>query len=257
MTDQTRVALIAGGAGGMGAAIAARLCADGYAVAIADLESERLTAAVETVREAGGEALAVPLDIRKIAACAAAVESVLAWRGRLDVVVNAAGVWREGAAVTMTEEDWDIVLDVNLKGAFFLIQAAIPHLGRGASIVNIASDAGLVGNNGASIYCASKGGLVLLTKALALELAPRQIRVNAICPGDVATPMIEFQADRYGGGDPQGYKAKLLANYPQQDAARFIRPQEIARMVAYLCEPDAAPITGAALSIDFGVTAGY
>ena len=257
MTEQTRTALIAGGAGGMGAAIAARLSAEGYAVAIADLESERLAAAVETVRTGGGEALAVPLDMRRIASCAAAVEAVLGWRGRLDVVVNAAGVWREGEAVTMTEDDWDIVMDVNLKGAFFLIQAAIPHLGEGASIVNIASDAGLVGNNGASIYCASKGGLVLLTKALALELAPRRIRVNAVCPGDVATPMIEFQAERYGGGDPEGYKAKLLSNYPQQAAARFIRPEEIARMVAYLCEPDAAPITGAALSIDFGVTAGY
>lgn len=257
MTDQTRVALIAGGAGGMGTAIAARLSADGYAVVLADLESERLTAAVEAVRAGGGAALAVPLDMRKVASCTSAVETALAWHGHLDAVVNAAGVWREGAAGTMTEEDWDIVLDVNLKGAFFLIQAAIPHLGAGASIVNIASDAGLVGNNGASIYCASKGGLVLLTKALALELAPRRIRVNAVCPGDVATPMIEFQAERYGGGDPDGYKAKLLSNYPQQAAARFIRPEEIARMVAYLCEPDAAPITGAALSIDFGVTAGY
>lgn len=257
MTDQTRVALIAGGAGGMGTAIAARLSADGYAVVLADLESERLTAAVEAVRAGGGAALAVPLDMRKVASCTSAVETALAWHGRLDAVVNAAGVWREGAVGTMTEEDWDIVLDVNLKGAFFLIQAAIPHLGAGASIVNIASDAGLVGNNGASIYCASKGGLVLLTKALALELAPRRIRVNAVCPGDVATPMIEFQAERYGGGDPDGYKAKLLSNYPQQAAARFIRPEEIARMVAYLCEPDAAPITGAALSIDFGVTAGY
>ena len=259
MTDQAtkRVALIAGGAGGMGAAIAARLSREGYAVAIADLETERLTQTVETLVTGGGDALAVPLDMRRIASCAAAVETVLAWRGRLDVVVNSAGVWREGDSTTMTEADWDVVFDVNLKGAFFLIQAAIPHLGAGASIVNIASDAGLVGNNGAAIYCASKGGLVLLTKALALELAPRQIRVNAVCPGDVATPMIEFQAERYGDGDPDGYKAKLLSNYPQQAAARFIKPEEIARMVAFLCEPDGAPITGAALSIDFGVTAGY
>jgi NAD(P)-dependent dehydrogenase (short-subunit alcohol dehydrogenase family) len=241
----------------MGRAIAARLSAGGYAVALADLPSERLTAAGRTLQAEGAEVLAVPLDMRKVASCAAAVEEVVAWHGRLDVLVNAAGVWREGEAVTMTEDDWDIVLDVNLKGAFFLIQAAIPHLGAGASIVNIASDAGLVGNNGAAIYCASKGGLVLLTKALALELAPRQVRVNALCPGDVATPMIEFQAERYGGGDPDGYKAKLLSNYPQKDAARFIRPEEVARMVAFLCEPDAAPITGAALSIDFGVTAGY
>lgn len=259
MTDETnrKVALVAGGAGGMGVAIASRLAATGYAVAVADLASERLTSAVAALTSQGAEALAVPLDIRKVSGCAAAVETVIGWHGRLDVLVNAAGVWREGDAVKMTEDDWDIVFDVNLKGAFFLIQAAIPHLPAGASIVNIASDAGLVGNNGASIYCASKGGLVLLTKALALELAPRQIRVNAVCPGDVATPMIDFQAERYGGGDPEGYKAKLLSNYPQQSAARFIRPDEIARMVAFLCEEGAAPITGAALSIDFGVTAGY
>lgn len=259
MIDQAtpRVALIAGGAGGMGAAIAARLSSEGYAVAIADLESERLTATVDILTAGGGDALAVPLDMRRIGSCAAAVDAVLAWQGRLDVVVNSAGVWREGESVSMTEADWDIVFDVNLKGAFFLIQAAIPHLVAGACIVNIASDAGIVGNNGAAIYCASKGGLVLLTKALALELAPRQIRVNAVCPGDVATPMIEFQAERYGEGDPDGYKAKLLSNYPQRDAARFIKPEEIARMVAFLCEPDGAPITGAALSIDFGVTAGY
>jgi len=259
MTEEInrKVALVAGGAGGMGTAIATRLAAAGYAVAIADLACERLTSAVASLTAQGAEVRSVPLDIRKVCACAAAVEAVIGWHGRLDVLVNAAGVWREGDAVTMTEDDWDIVLDVNLKGAFFLIQAAIPHLAAGAAIVNIASDAGLVGNNGASIYCASKGGLVLLTKALALELAPRQIRVNAVCPGDVATPMIDFQAERYGGGDPEGYKAKLLSNYPQQAAARFIRPEEIARMVAFLCEESAAPITGAALSIDFGVTAGY
>ena len=107
------------------------------------------------------------------------------------------------------------------------------------------------------MYCASKGGLVLLSKALALELAPQGVRVNVICPGDVATPMIEFQAARYGNGDPEGYKRRLLVNYPQGDSARFIRPQEIARLVQYLCEPAAAPITGATLSIDFGITAGY
>jgi len=114
-----------------------------------------------------------------------------------------------------------------------------------------------VGNRGAAVYCASKGGLVLLTKALALELAPRGIRVNALCPGDVATPMVEFQAERYGAGDPEAYKAGLLAHYPQGPRARFITAEEIASFVVYLCSDAAAPITGAALSMDFGVTAGY
>jgi NAD(P)-dependent dehydrogenase (short-subunit alcohol dehydrogenase family) len=124
-------------------------------------------------------------------------------------------------------------------------------------VINIASDAGLVGNKGAAVYCASKGGLVLLTKALALELAPHGVRVNAVCPADVATPMLEYQAKTYGGGDPAAYERQLLSSYPQGAAARFIRADEIARMIQYLCEAGAAPVTGAALPIDFGLTAGY
>ena len=116
---------------------------------------------------------------------------------------------------------------------------------------------GVVGNKGAAVYCASKGGLVLLTKSLALELAPVGVRVNAICPADVATPMLEFQAQKYGEGDPQGYVRNLLSHYPQGAGARFIQADEIARLIEYLCETGAAPITGAAVSIDFGVTAGY
>ena len=243
-----RVALVVGGAGGMGQAIVRRLRADGFRVAVADLGKRLAEVAAD---------LALPLDLRDTGSCAAAVAEVLGWGGRLDVLVNAAGVWREGPAVEVSEADWDLVMDVNLKGAFFAIQAALPHLGRGGSILNIASDAGLVGNAGAAVYCASKGGLVLLTKALALELAPRGIRVNALCPGDVATPMIEFQAEAYGAGDPEGYKAALLAHYPQGAGARFITAEEVAGFVGYLCSDAAAPITGAALSMDFGVTAGY
>lgn len=255
--DKRPVALIAGGAGGMGRAIAATFASQGYRVAIADLASTALEQAVLRLGTDRQAALAVPLDLRRARGCADAVSQVMSWAGRVDVLVNAAGVWREGDAAQVTEADWDLVMDVNLKGAFFLIQAALPHLQAGASIVNIASDAGLVGNSGAAVYCASKGGLVLLTKALALELAPRQIRVNAICPGDVATPMIDLQAEQYGMGDPEGYKRRLLAHYPQGTAARFITADEVARFVVYLCAPQAAPITGAALSMDFGITAGY
>ncbi len=254
---EKRTALIAGGAGGMGFAIAQRLGRDGFALVIADLPGPRLEDTAARLQAEGCQALAVPLDIRQPAACRSAVKAAMDWSGGLHALINAAGVWVEGAPEAMTEAEWDVTLDINLKGPFFLIQSALPHLGEGASIVNIASDAGLVGNKGAAIYCASKGGLVLLTKALALDLAPRGIRVNAICPGDVATPMIDDQAARYGNGNPEGYKAALLAHYPQGPKARFIRPAEIARLVSYLCEDAATPITGAALSMDFGVTAGY
>ncbi|MDH6229794.1 NAD(P)-dependent dehydrogenase (short-subunit alcohol dehydrogenase family) [Mesorhizobium soli] len=253
-----KTVMIAGGAGGMGIATALRFAADGNRIVVADLAGPRLDEAKERIEAAGGEALCLAFDIRSVEACKEAVAAAAEWGGGIDVLVNAAGVWLEGPSADVSEQDWDRVLDINLKGAFFLIAAATPHLiaSRGV-IVNISSDAGLVGNNGAAVYCASKGGLVLLTKALALELAPHGVRVNAVCPADVATPMIEYQATTYGGGDPDGYKRKLLSHYPQGDAARFIKVEEIASLIHFLCQPVAAPITGTALPIDFGVTAGY
>lgn len=204
------------------------------------------------------EHLILPFDIRRIDECQAVVAMAAEWGGGLDILVNGAGVWLEGPSQSVSESDWDRVLSINLKGAFFLINSAIAHLERSrGTIINIASDAGLVGNKGAAVYCASKGGLVLLTKSLALELAPAGIRVNAVCPADVATPMLEFQASRYGGSDPQSYMRNLLSRYPQGERARFIQADEIARLIEYLCEPAAAPITGTAVTIDFGLTAGY
>lgn len=253
-----RTVLIAGGAGGMGLATGLRFARDGERIAVADLPGQKLDDAVARIAASGAKAIGLPLDIRSVTACREAVDKAREWGEGLDVLVNAAGVWLEGPANDVREDQWDLVLDVNLKGAFFLISAAVPHLAatQGA-IINIASDAGIVGNNGAAVYCASKGGLVLLTKALALELAPQGIRVNAVCPGDTATPMIEYQAATYGGDDPDGYKRRLLGHYPQAGKARFITVEEIASFIHYLCQPDAAPITGAALSIDFGVSAGY
>jgi NAD(P)-dependent dehydrogenase (short-subunit alcohol dehydrogenase family) len=139
-----------------------------------------------------------------------------------------------------------------------MIRAAIPHLrATKGSIINLSSDAGLQGVNGAAVYCASKGGVSLLTKALALELAKDGIRVNAVCPGDVQTPMLDFQAETFGRGDPQAYYDRLLEAYPQGEHARFIRPEEVSELIWFLAtQPLATPITGASLSIDFGLTAG-
>jgi len=250
-----RVALITGGASGIGLATAHRLAADGFALALADIDAAGLERAVA---ELGPEvALAVPTDVRAFDACAAAVSAAADRFGRLDVLVNCAGVWVEGPTDTMTEADWDRVVDVNLKGTFAMCRSAIPALvaTRGC-IVNVSSDAGLWGNKGAAIYSASKGGVTVLSKALAVELAERGIRVNAVCPGDVDSPMIRYQAETFGGGDPEGYLARLLEAYPQRPP-RFIRPDEVAELIAFLCSDRATPITGAAISIDFGLTAGY
>ena len=250
-----RVALITGGASGIGRATADRLARDGFRLALADIDAEGLDRAVGEMGAKG--ALAVPTDVRSFDACGAAVAAAVGRFGRLDVLVNCAGVWVEGPTDTMTEADWDRVVDVNLKGTFGMCRAAIPALEatRGC-IVNLSSDAGLWGNKGAAVYCASKGGVTVLSKALAVELAERGIRVNAVCPGDVDSPMIRYQAETFGGGDPDGYLSKLLEAYPQRPP-RFIRPDEVAELIAYLCSDKAAPITGAAISIDFGLTAGY
>ena len=246
-----RTALIAGGGGGMGRAIAGRFAAAGADVWVGDVDRAALQAAGTGIRR-------VELDVTRPEACARAVETAVRESGRLDLLVNAAGVWTEGRADEAGEAEWNRVVDVNLKGTFFMCRHAIPHLEKtGGAIINISSDAGVIGNKGAAIYCASKGGVNLLTKALALELAERGVRVNAVCPCDVATPMIEYQANTFGGGDPDGYKRTLLARYPQGRRARFASAEEIAAFVMFLASAEAAPITGACLSIDFGTTAGF
>ena len=200
----------------------------------------------------------IEVDVTSPEDCERVVAEAVDVAGRLDVLVNCAGLWVEGPSETMTEAEWDRVIDVNLKGTFFACRYAIPELRQTEGcIVNISSDAGVVGTPETAIYTASKGGVSLLTKSLALELAPDLVRVNAVCPGDVMSPMLEYQAREYGGGDEQGYFDNLLENYPQGERARFIRTEEIAELVYFLASPKAAPITGSLVSIDFGSSAGY
>jgi len=257
-TRTRRHILIVGGAGGMGAEIARKFAADGDWITIADLPGPRSDAAAAMLSDMGATYQLVELNVRSVEQTRSAVAKAAAWGSGIDILINAAGIWLEGPSAEVTEEQWDCVLDINLKGVFFVIAAAIKHLVRAKGvIVNIASDSGLVGNNGAAVYCASKGGVVLLTKSLALELAPHGVRVNAVCPADVATPMLDKQAKDYGGEDPHGYFMKLMSHYPQGSSARFIKASEVARLVQYLCEVDAAPMTGVALPFDFGINAGY
>ena len=239
------VVLVTGAAGGVGSAVTARFRRGGWRVAGVDV-------AIASTADHH-----VRADLTSEAACRAAVTAVVEHFGRLDGVVNAAGVWIEGPAEATTEAQWDLVVGLNLKGVFFVSAAAIPHLAvNGGWITNLSSDAGIQGNSGAAVYCASKGGVTNLTRALALELAPRGVRVNAICPGDIDTPMLAGQARDYGGNDPEGYLRGLLDLYPQRDRARFVRPSEVAELIWFLAQPAATPITGANLSIDFGLSAG-
>ncbi|MCU1394414.1 MAG: putative short-chain dehydrogenase [Ilumatobacteraceae bacterium] len=248
------VVLITGGAGGMGVAAARRFVTGGWRVVVADHDQIRAEALAD---ELGPDVVAVHCDVTRPESCHAAVREALAWAGRLDHTIAAAGLWTEGPIDDVDEFEFDRVMAVNVKGVFFTCKASVAALreSRG-SITLVASDAGLQANKGASVYCASKGAVVLLAKTLALDLAPDGVRVNAVCPGDVMTPMLRYQADAYGGTDQEGYLAGLLAKYPQGATARFIDPAEIAEMLWFLAQPTSAPITGAALSIDFGLSSG-
>ncbi len=257
MDWQNKVVLVTGAASGMGLAFARRFAAAGASLALADVQAERVAATAQTLsKEAlGKDTLAITADVARVADCAAMVAAAVTRFGRLDLLINSAGVWVEGPAEAMSEAEWDRCVDINLKGTFFACRYAIPELRKTSGvIINIASDAGLMGNAGASIYCASKGGVVQLTRALALELAPDGVRCNAICPCDVDTPMLAGQAAVYGAGDPEGYTRKLRAIYPQGERTRFVRPEEVAEFVFAVAGLE--PITGACLPIDFATTAG-
>ena len=253
-----KVVLVTGGAGGIGRACAERFLETDAQVFLADSDPASLARAVEELGGGTSSARPIEVDVTRVEDCERMVASAIESAGRLDVLVNCAGLWVEGPTETMTESDWDRVVNVNLKGTFFACRYAIPELKKtGGCIVNLSSDAGVVGTPETAIYTASKGGVSLLTKSLALELAPDLVRVNAVCPADVMTPMLEYQAREYGGGDEKGYYDRLLSNYAQGERARFIQPQEVAELVHYLASSKAAPITGSLFSIDFGTPAGY
>jgi NAD(P)-dependent dehydrogenase (short-subunit alcohol dehydrogenase family) len=252
--EDSPVALITGGGGGIGAAAAQRFVTGGWRVALADVDLDR---AVRIAGPLGDAALAVHCDVTRPESCHRAVRSTLAWAGRLDHTIAAAGLWTEGPIDDVDEFEFDRVMAVNVKGVFFTCKASVAALRTThGSMTLIASDAGIQANRGAAVYCASKGAVVLLAKTLALDLAPDGVRVNAVCPGDVDTPMLHHQADAYGGGDPEGYLDGLLRKYPQAATARFIRPSEVAELLWFLAQPGAAPITGAALNVDFGLSSG-
>ncbi|MBI4884372.1 MAG: SDR family oxidoreductase [Actinobacteria bacterium] len=245
--NERPVVVITGAAGGIGSAVADRFLVGGWRLAALDI-SPIMTR---------HDQLEIAVDLRDVSAIARAIARAASWGGRIDAVVNAAGVWTEGPSADTTEAEWDRVLGVNLKGLYFTTIAAIPHLAQTEGcIINLSSDAGIQGNSGAAVYCASKGGVSILTKSLALELAPRGIRVNAVCPGDVDSPMLHGQAAAFGGDQPQAYLDRLLANYPQGKRARFVSPNEIAELIWFLAQPAAAPITGTNISVDFGLSAG-
>ncbi len=233
---QDQVAFITGSASGIGAATATRFRAEGAIVATADV---------------AGEADYL-LDVRDEAAVAAAIASIVEAHGRLDVVVNAAGVAGGGPVHMVDSDEWDRVVDVNLKGTFNVCKHAVAPMitQKSGSIVNIASIEGIEGTEGGSVYNASKGGVIMLTKSMAIDYGPTGIRVNAVCPGGIKTPLLLGLIDQPG---MEGYRARMLAAHK---LGRFGEPEEIANAVLFLGSSEASFVTGSAMVVDGGMTCG-
>jgi meso-butanediol dehydrogenase/(S,S)-butanediol dehydrogenase/diacetyl reductase len=243
-----KVALVTGAASGIGRATALRLAAEGARVFCSDIQAEACAETVKAIVEAGGAATAITCDVVRSEDCRASVESAVAAAERLDVLVNVAGIGIYRHATDFTDDEWHRVIEVNLSGTFFMCRAAIPHLlATSGSIVNVASAAGLVGTPYGAAYGASKGGVVMLTKSLAVEYAKQGLRCNCVCPGGVDTPLLRTYSV------PGGTDAQLMAR--MQLVPTLGRPEEIAGLVAYLASDEARYVNGAAMSIDGGQTA--
>ena len=250
------VVLITGGASGMGKAAASRFLEEHATVFAADINEGALAAATQELRGLAPEVHSVAVDVSSSASCDAMISSVIEQAGRLDVLVNSAGVWSEGPSQAIADAEWDRVMDVNLRGLFLCCRAAIPALKKTRGcIVNIGSRAGDGAVPEVLLYCVSKAGVNMLTRVLALELAPSLVRVNAVCPSDVDTPFLQAQARDYGGDDPEAYLAALRRRLPQGELGRFVQPEEVAELVLYLASAAAAPITGECIRVDFGINA--
>jgi NAD(P)-dependent dehydrogenase (short-subunit alcohol dehydrogenase family) len=245
-----KVALITGGASGIGRATALLFAREGASVALADMNQE---AGQRVVQEIGGLVLFEHADLTKAADCQLVVDHTLREFGKIDILCNCAGIIRRASVVELSEEDWDRVMAVNVKSVFLLSRLVIPTMlkaGRG-SIINIASGWGLAGGPRAAAYCASKGAVVLMTKAMAVDHGRQKIRVNCICPGDTDTDMLRNEARQLGESEDQ-----FLTESARRPLGRIGRPEEIARAALYLASDASSFVTGTALVVDGGGLAG-
>ncbi len=248
-----RVALVTGGASGIGRATALAFARAGAAVALIDINREGGQAVVHEIIAEGGRAILVGGDVTKAEDCQRAVERTVAELGGLHVLFNNAGIIRRASVVDTSEEEWDRVMAVNVRSIFLLGKYAVPIMAGagGGAIINIASGWGLKGGKKAAAYCASKGAVVQLTRAMALDHGEQNIRVNCICPGDTDTPMLRNEARQLG--EPED---RFLADAADRPLRRVGRPEEIAQAALYLASDAASFVSGAILAVDGGGLAG-
>ncbi len=250
--QRAKVALVTGATSGIGRATAERLARDGNRILVVGRNAERANALVAKIATTGGEARSVLGDVTDPAFCETAVTSAVDTFGRLDVLANVAGIIRRGDAPSTSDAAWHDTMRANVDSVFFMSRAAVRAMREcgGGSIVNLASTVGLVGTAGLTAYCASKGAVVQLTRAMALDHAAEEIRVNAVCPGAVDTPMLVSQHGE--GVTPEAVHARNLAAIPQ---GRIPAPEEVAELIAFLASDASRHVTGAAIPIDGGYTA--
>jgi NAD(P)-dependent dehydrogenase (short-subunit alcohol dehydrogenase family) len=260
MKLEGRVAIITGAGSGIGRAAGHLFAKEGASVVVADLDRKSGEDTASEIQADGGKSIFVEVDVTKSSMVENAVSRTLSEFGQLDILYNSAGVdifiinpKADGTVVGTREEDWDRLIDINLKGTFLFSKYTLPHMikKRRGVIINVGSEYGLVGGLASAAYCASKGGIVLLTKQMALDYAPHNIRVNCICPCNVDTPLM--QKGLAISDDPRTARQAWINVMPLK---RFAKPEEIANAALYLASDDASFITGTTLSIDGGVTAG-
>ena len=244
MKLKDKVAFITGFGSGLGQAIAVLFAAEGAAVAGTSPTESKGRATVAMVEKLGGQALFWPGDVADSAQMKSLIDETIRRLGGLDIVVNSAGVRTNGSITEITEEDWDRPLDVNLKGAFIVSRLAIAEIKKrgGGVILHIAARSGMLGQSGRAAYCASKGGMVRLTEAMAMDHAKDKIRVNCICPGPTRTPMVDTSTPE-----------KLARYKTRVPLGRIGEPEDVAQAALYLASDEASFVTAAILPVDGGM----
>ena len=245
-----KVALVTGSTTGIGEASARALAAEGATVMLHGRDEARGSAVLAELRAAGAQAELTIGDVADAAFCTDLVDGCVERFGRIDVLVNNAGILPEGNALETDDETWMNCMQVNLNAVFFLSRAAVRHMveADGGNIINISSEWGLNGEQGFVAYCTTKGGLLQMTRCMALDHARQNIRVNAVCPGEIHTQMVDnWLASE--GGDPAENLAKLASGIPMR---RVAQPEEVANCVTFLASDASSYVTGSALSVDGG-----
>jgi len=250
---QSKRALVTGAASGIGQATSLLFADEGAAVAVADLDDAKCGAVTRRIEEKGGRGLNITCDVTLADDCRRAVEKTVDTFGGLDILVNNAGIIIRRSVIELDEADWDRVMNVNVKSVYLMSKFAVPVMqnGGGGNIINTSSGWGLVGGPAAAVYCASKGAVVLLTKAMAIDFGPHHIRVNCLCPGDTATPMLREEARQLASPE-----VDFMAEAASRPLGRVGTPEEIARAALFLASDQSSFVTGSVLVADGGGLAG-